>query len=154
MDCLKYTNPKQLTGQVKHKKANMYVLNGLMALPLDPVGEPVCSFVVGPVCPTSRLSLFIDALIKPLISCVRNYIRDDIYFLTKLQGLKSDNEPGILESLYTNITPELACEALQYWLKRKGEQVVDKDIVVRAVELILRKHIFFLDPEFSDKHVL
>ncbi len=86
-------------------------------------------------------------------------ISDGDNFLTKLDCLKSNIEPGTLvtfdvESLYTNISSELACEALRYWLNKEcGKLTVDKGFIVESVELILKNNIFFFDSEFFDKHV-
>ncbi len=94
----------------------MCALNVPVILHLDP------QWGRGPVCPTSRLSDFIAAVIKLLTRCVPSYIKDDMdFFFTKLDGLKANIEPGTLvtfsvESLYANISSELAHEALLYWL--------------------------------------
>ena len=66
--------------------------------------------VAGPRCPTSRLSNFVEILIKLFTFHIRSYLRDTINFLSYLP--KTVTESTILvsfdvTSLYTNINHEL-----------------------------------------------
>ena len=41
------------------------------------------SIVGGHKCPTKRLNLFVDITRKPLLSKIKNYVKDDFEFLKK-----------------------------------------------------------------------
>ena len=47
--------------------------------------------VAGPICPTSRLSNFVDLLTKPFTSHVQSYLRDTIDFLNYLPEIVPEN---------------------------------------------------------------
>ena len=85
-----------------------------MSPPTDLKGRPI---VAGPVSPTQRLSEFIDTLIKPIVSHLNTYIKDDWDFLRKIP-YEFSNPVSLysydITSLYTSIPHCLGLEALTY----------------------------------------
>ena len=87
--------------------------------PEDLKARPIIS---GPEIPTQRLSCLIENLLKPTVSCLTTYLKDDWDFLRFLPS--SLNFDTVLysydiESYYTSITIDLGIEAINYWIKRK-----------------------------------
>ena len=64
----------------------------------------------GPESPTQRLSNLIENLLKPLVSTLNAYIKDD-----------STMYSCDISSLYNLITTELGIETISYWLHKKRE---------------------------------
>ena len=82
--------------------------------------------VAGPICPTSRLSNFVDLLIKPFTSHVQSYLRDTIDFLNYLPQIVPENTilaSFDVTSLYTNITHELGVHSIKFWLNKRPESL-------------------------------
>ena len=101
-----------------HKKPYIRVLR-----PADLKFRPI---VAGPRCPMSRLSNFVDILIKAFTLHVRSCLRDTIDFLNYLS--KTVPESTILvsfdvTSLYTNINHELGVKAIAYWINKHPESL-------------------------------
>ncbi len=109
--------------------------------------------VAGPVCPTSRLSSFVDILIKPLQQYTTSYVRDDIDFLSKIKRKLSLSDSFTLvtfdiESLYTNIDKDLGIEAIRYWIDKHRDKIPARfsvDFICEAIKLILDNNIFHFD---------
>ena len=107
--------------------------------------------VAGPRCPTSRLSNFVDILIKPFTLHVRSYLRDTIDFLNYLP--KTVPESTILvsfdvTSLYTNINHELGVKAMEYWINKHPESLnsrFSKEFIIDSILLILTNNTFTFD---------
>ena len=77
---------------------------------LRPVDLKFRPIVAGPRCPTSRLSNFVDILIKPFTLHVQSYLRDTIDFLNYLPRIVPESTILVsfdVTSLYTNINHEL-----------------------------------------------
>ena len=105
---------------------------------------PICA---GPNSVTSRLSNFVDILLKPCIRHVKSHIRDDIDFLNKL---KTDtDEKKVLAtfditSMYTNINNDLGKEAINYWLKKDPDSLprnISKEFV-KTFHISYRTHMY------------
>ena len=94
----------------------------ILKTPPDLTFHPI---VAGPVSPTSRLSEYIDCIIKHLPQSTKSYVRDDIDFLSKLnRNLPSEQQHRLItldvESLYTNVNHALRINAIY--------EVLDKEI--------------------------
>ena len=74
--------------------------------------------ILAPVSPTRRLSEFLNALLKPFISALSTYVKDDWDFLRKLPYEPLEKESRLYScdvvSLYTNIPHILGLEAIDY----------------------------------------
>ena len=82
--------------------------------PIDIRFRPI---IAGPVCVTSRLSNFLDILLKPYIILIKTYIGDDIDFLDKIQKTINASETLLtldVTSMYTNMDNQLGVEA-NFW---------------------------------------
>ena len=83
--------------------------------------------IAGPVCVTSRLSNFLDILLKPYVVLFKSYIRDDIDFPDKI--LRDINVSETLltfdvTSMYTNIDNELGKETITFWMTSYPNQLL------------------------------
>ena len=58
-----------------------------LKLPEPPIipGRPI---VVGPNCPTNKLSNLMDLILKPLVHKVKSYVKDSFHFLEMLPKKK------------------------------------------------------------------
>ena len=107
--------------------------------------------VAGPICPTSRLSNFVDLLIKPFTSHVQSYLRDTIDFLNYLPEIVPENTilaSFDVTSLYTNITHELGVHSIKFWLNKHPESLhprFNKQFVIDSITLILTNNSFTFD---------
>ena len=107
--------------------------------------------VAGPICPTSRLSNFVDLLIKPFTSHVQSYLRDTIDFLNYLPEIVPENTilaSFDVTSLYTNITHELGVHSIKFWLDKHPESLhprFNKQFVIDSITLILTNNSFTFD---------
>ena len=107
--------------------------------------------VAGPRCPTSRLSNFVDILIKPFTLHVQNYLRDSIDFFNYLP--KTVPESTILvsfdvTSLYKNINHELSVKAMEYWINKHTGRLnsrFSKEFIINSIILILTNNTFTFD---------
>ena len=84
--------------------------------PEDLKARPIIS---GPEIPTQRLSCLIENLLKPIVSCLTTYLKDDWDFLRALPS--SSNFDSVLyscdiESYYTSVPIDLGIEAINYWI--------------------------------------
>ena len=97
---------------------------------------------------TSRLSDFLDTLLRPYLKVVKSYIRDDIDFLTKIP--RETDEKKVLAtfditSMYTNINNDLGYEAIRFWLEKHPELTprdISKDFILDALKLVLEFNMF------------
>ena len=88
---------------------------------LDPEDLTFRPIVTGPACETHRLSNLIDILIKPFISKIQSYVRDDIDFLKYVPKIVPQNTLLVsfdVVSLYTNISHDLGIKAINSWLTK------------------------------------
>ena len=75
--------------------------------PIDMSFRPI---IAGPVCVTSRLSNFLDILLKPYTIHIKSYTRNDIDFLDKIRKDIEASETMLtldVTSMYTNIDNQL-----------------------------------------------
>ena len=80
--------------------------------------------VAGPSCVTSRLSNFLDILLKPDLNHVKCYVKGSVDFLNKLPKESHEKEVLItldVTNMYTNIDHNFAVEAIDFWLFTRPE---------------------------------
>ena len=80
--------------------------------------------VASPNCPTRRLSILVDILLKPLLIYIKGYIKDNLDFFAKCS--RENKRDTILTTfdvvgLYSNIPHEYGLEAIEYWLDKFPE---------------------------------
>ncbi len=118
--------------------------------PTDLTFRPI---VAGPACPTSRLSHFLDCILKNLPQHTTSYIRDDLDFLSKINRDLPNNEDYVLltfdvTSLYTNITHDLGLEAIKFWINKLDQHInhrFKEDFIIEALTIILENNTFFFN---------
>ena len=124
-----------------------------VAQPKDLKMQPI---VAGPSSVTSKLSNYLDVLLKPLLRNVESYIRDTVDFLNNLPEQLEDNvilATFDISSMYTNIDNDLGIEAIKYWLERDPEAIpsrIPKEFIIEGLKLVLETNTFF----FDGKHYL
>lgn len=97
---------------------------------------------------TSRLSHFLDILLKPYVVKVKSYVKDSSDFLTKIYTNQVNK--GLLVSmdvvsLYTNIPNVLGYEAIGFWISKFPQLISDRfslDLIIDGLKLILDNNIF------------
>ena len=112
--------------------------------------------IAGPSSPTSRLSQFIDLILKPIPPKTKSYVRDDIEFLSKLQrNLPADQKYTLVtydvESLYTNIDHDLGIKAIEYWIDKHPECIdprFTKEFISESIRFILENNTFHFDNKY------
>ena len=85
---------------------------------LNPDDLQLRPIVGGPRCETSHLSSLLDILLKPFLTKVESYLRDDIHFLNFIPETVSEHTQLIsfdIVSLYPNIPHDLGIEAISFW---------------------------------------
>ena len=93
----------------------------------------------GPRCPTSRLTNYVDILIKPFTLHVRSYLRDTIDFLNYLPRTVSERTILVsfdVTSLYTNINHDLRVKAMEYWISKHPESLnsrFSKEFIIDSI---------------------
>ena len=103
--------------------------------------------VAGPSCVTSRLSNFLDILLKP-------YLKDSVDFLNKLP--KESHEKEVLITLdftnmYTNIDHNVTKEAIDFWLSTHPECLprnIPKEFILEALSIVLEFNTFTCNGRF------
>ena len=110
--------------------------------------------VAGPSCVTSRLSDFLDILLKPYLKHVKSYVRDSVDFLNQLPKEKNEKEVLItldVTDMYTNIDHNLAKEAPEYWLTTHPECLpknISEEFVLEALSIVLEFNTFTYNGRF------
>lgn len=132
---------KQISSAIN--KQNSDVVNVL-----EPSDLPFRPIVGGPICPTSNLSFLLDEILKPLLSKVQSFVRDDIDFLSHLpKKIKKGSKFVTFDvtSLYTNIPHDLGVKAIKYWLSKYPNLLPSRfseDFIVDAIKIVLENNIF------------
>ena len=106
--------------------------------------------VAGPSSDTSKLSNYLDVLLKPLLRNVKSYIRDTVDILNNLPEQLEDNvilATFDISSMYTNIDNDLGIEAVKYWLEKDPEATpsrIPKEFIIEGLKLVLETNTFSL----------
>ena len=91
--------------------------------------------------PTKRLSNLVDILLKPLLSKIKSFVKDDFDFLQKCKRNLIKNSKLVsfdVTSSYTNLSHELGLKAIEYWLDKHPEMIqyrLNKSFILEAVKL-------------------
>lgn len=110
--------------------------------------------IAGPICLTSRLSNFIDILLKPFVKYITSYLKDTTDFLRQLPKTTEENTILVsfdVESLYSNISHDLGLEAIQYWLETYQNELPSrftKAFIIDGIEFIIRNNTFQFNNNF------
>uniref|UniRef100_A0A8C5WAS4 Reverse transcriptase domain-containing protein n=1 Tax=Leptobrachium leishanense TaxID=445787 RepID=A0A8C5WAS4_9ANUR len=112
---------------------------------INPPGRPIVSGINSVSC---KISEYIDHLLQPLVVKTSAYLKDTITVLHLLQDLTW--EEGFLmatcdvSSLYTIISHEAGCEAVEFFL-RQADVFVDEqvDFILKGIRLILHNNYFW-----------
>ena len=102
-------------------------------------------------------SSFIEKILKPTVSCLTTYVKDDSHFIKHFP--RTLNYEATLyscdtERLYTPIPIDPGLEAILYWLKNKSNLILNrfsKYFILEALELILRNNNFKFDKMFYNQ---
>ena len=119
-----------------------------MAPPQDLKGRPI---IAGPVAPTQRLSEFLDTLLKPIVTTLKTYVKDDWDFIRKLpqEFIKPSNLYSYdVTSLYTSIPHNLGLDAIKYWVERRRDLIPErftKDFILESAKFVLENNNFCFD---------
>ena len=110
--------------------------------------------VAGHKSPTKRLRNLVNILFKPLLSKIKNYVKDDFDFLkkckrnlTKISKLVSFD----VTSLYTNMPHELGLKAIEYCLDKYPELIhsgFNESFTIEALKLVLKNKHFLTKNSF------
>ena len=120
---------------------------------LDPEDLTFRPIVAGPACETHRLSNLIDILLKPFISKVQSYVKDDVDFLKYVTKIVPQNTLLVsfdIVSLYTNISHDLGIKAINSWLTKYPELIHErfsKEFIFESIKIIFENNNFY----FNDK---
>ena len=128
--------------------------NVYMKMPA-PTDLPFRFITAGPSSPTSKLSEFLDILLKPFLVIIPSYIRDTTDFLNKMPNFTEEEIKDIIivtcdvRDMYSNITQALGLKAVRYWVTNFPHLLhkrFDVDFVVDALKLVLdNSHFIFND---------
>ena len=89
-------------------------------------------------------------LLKPLLSKIKCYVKDDFDFLKKCKRNLTENSKLVsfdVTSLYINMPHELELKAIEYWLGEYPESIhsrFNKSFILEALKLFLKNNNLFL----------
>ena len=113
--------------------------------PTDLKGRPICGDVNSV---TQGLSKLMDKILKPLVTHLKSFIKDEFDFLRKFpRTIPSDMRVVCCDvtSLYTSIPTDLGLQALEYWIT-KLDTLIDgrftKAFIIESVNFILTNNYF------------
>ena len=109
---------------------------------------------------TSKLSSFLDTLLRPLLRNVTSYIRDNVDFLNNLP--QRDEKDTILvtfdiTNMHTNVNSDLGIEAIKFWLKEDPNALLERipnKSIVEGLKLVLESNTFFYNADTVYKYVM
>ena len=134
------------------KKSNSTYVK--MTLPVD---LPFRGITSGINSSTSKLSEFLDILLKPFCLKIPSHIRDYVDFLHKLPGINHQDIDDIIIvtcdviQMYPNITIDLGLKAVKYWINKFPELLnfrFTPEFVLEGLELVLRNSNFQFNGEY------
>ena len=95
-----------------------------------------------------------DILLKPFLSKINSYVKDDFDFLKKCKRNLTKNSKLVsfdVTSLYTNIPHESGLKAIEYWLDKYPElihSILNKFFILKALKLFLKNNDFGFNEKF------
>ena len=135
---------KIIDNAVKNNTAEIIELQNPQDLTFRPI-------VAGPNCVTSKLSDFIDRILKYFLPKVKSYVKDDLEFLSKILKELIEYECLVtldITNMYTNIDNDLGLIAIKYWLQQYPELIVrnlPSDFICEALTIILQYNTFIFN---------
>ena len=116
-------------------------------------GRPI---VGGPAYHTSGLSEMVDILLSPVIDYIRHLLKDSFDFLDRLNRYVSEETLLFtcdIKSLYTNITHNLAYNAIDFWITATWDFIdpnnrFQKPFIMEALKIILTYNFFYFNGDF------
>ena len=111
----------------------------------------------GVISPTSKLSEFLDLLLKPFCCKINSHIRDYVDFLNKLPAVEKEvfHDSVLITcdvvNMYNNIDTNLGLKAIKYWLNKFPELLhhrFQEEFVLEGLELVLKNSTF----QFNGEH--
>ena len=124
---------------------------------LEPIDLKVRPIVAGPMCPTRPLSALIDILLKPFVTHLNSYIRDNLDFLKQCSRVNSENTILVtfdVTSLYTNIPHDYGLQAIAYWIELYPGRLnlrFSKDFVLEGTKIILENNNCFFNNKYYNQ---
>ena len=133
-----------------------------ISVSMKPPEDLTFRFITGGTnCPTSKLSEFLDILLKPYLSIIPSYIKDVTDFLNKMPKFPKEEIKDIqivtcdVVSLYPSMETSLILKAVKYWLDNFSHLLhsrFDVDFVLKALEIVLKNsHFVFNDQCYNLK---
>ena len=118
-------------------------------------GRPITS---GNNSPTEKISIYVDTHLKPIVSKLDSFVKDDMEFLQHIQTINDNHilkDESILctmdvTSLYTNIPHDDGIRACKEALNARDKQCPATSFLSILIKLILTLNNFV----FNDKHYL
>lgn len=137
---------KMLNDLFKNTPLNYIELNGL---PSDVTSRPIVSNINSP---TSRVSHFLDKVLKPLLPLTTGYIKDTFDFLSRLPRTVSKDTTFVsldVVNLYTIIPHDFGLEAIEYWLTTHSEIVrnIPTSLILDLLRIVLQHNTFSFKKE-------
>ena len=120
---------------------------------LKPADLKLRPIIAGPICPTHRLSHFIDIILQPLAAQVNSYVRDNFDVLLKIPTEIDEDMIAAtfdVENLYGSITHDVGLEAIHFWLNKQPQDSFrfSNEFIISSIKIILENNIFQFDGHF------
>ena len=126
-----------------------------ISIKMDPPKDLSFRFITaGPNSPNSKLSEFLDIILKPYLPIIPSYIRDTTDFLNKMPEFSNEEISDVqivtcdVISLYPSLEQPLILKAVKYWLTNFPNllnQRFDANFVLGAIEVVLKNSHFIFD---------
>ncbi len=130
--------------KIQNSPDKCVIINCPQSLTMRPYTE-------GPRCVTSRLSYFIDKILRPILKQVDSYVRENIDFLTKMPCIANKNKVlttfGI-SRMYTNINKNLGQVSIKFWLEKypgSKAKCISNDFILKTLKIVLENNTFNFD---------
>ena len=98
----------------------------------------------GPNCGTSRLSNYIDIILKPFLQKIKSYVRDDLDFLNKIPKRLAEYKSLVTlddSNMHTNIGSDIGLYAIKYWLQQHPNLItrdLPNELIIEALSITLK----------------
>ena len=103
------------------------------------------------------MNKLIDIFLKPFLLHLKNYVEDNLHFLSKSSGENYEDTLLVtfdVDNLYTNIPHTSVLKALNYWLENQPESLharFNKEFVLEWEKFILQNNNMKFNNEFSNQ---
>ena len=104
--------------------------------------------ISGCASPTSKLSKFMDEILKTIVPTTKSYIKDTRDFIKYINKINPDEDDILItwdiKSLYTNIKHSIAKMAISYWIENTS--IVDSrfniNMILEGIDLVIKNNNF------------